>query len=434
MLENEDGELVEDENRIQMIVTTFMADLFKKQEDNEERREKRRRVLELLDKQVSGEDNAKLIQDPTRGEIEGLVENMAKGKASGLDGLTSEVPYDGRRTNPVLKKLRCSTLMTLKEGNGRWTNITQLARRRGIDLSQEDRTEVMRLQTWIDGVKLYTVKLEDSPSWRWSGEPDKWGGWKRPTKFWTKLLEGRKEDPATPGKQWGTDTTAAFWKPIWTKLGKCKTSPHIKLWVWKILHQGFFTGERALKMKVSDGVCNRCQRAEETTPHMFRHCTEVTPTWAQWSRALSSTSTTRAEEYELELLRLMISSLEVHNKDPAKLHLLAAITMNIWKDRNQAVFNHKRTRTPLQGSILEGMRTIKADMKPRGGDENWRRGLTGLSTLRNWLNAHLEARNPSTEYIAVDTPTAEDAVIPINTQRSDRTTRLDATLSREANE
>ncbi|KAL3691140.1 hypothetical protein R1sor_004791 [Riccia sorocarpa] len=43
----------------------------------------------------------------------------------------------------------------------------------------------------------------------------------------------------------------------------------------------FFTGDRANKMQVSNGRCQRCAREIETTSHLFWRCSEVWSTWAE---------------------------------------------------------------------------------------------------------------------------------------------------------
>lgn len=42
--------------------------------------------------------------------------------------------------------------------------------------------------------------------------------------------------------------------------------------MWLILHQGVWTGSKAAKVGISDGVCQRCKAATEDIPHLFYNC------------------------------------------------------------------------------------------------------------------------------------------------------------------
>ncbi|KAL3684628.1 hypothetical protein R1sor_002650 [Riccia sorocarpa] len=83
-LVNEEGATIEDEDQIKQMVSTYMANLFKRQEETATKKEKRAKILDLIDKRVSREENNRMIEEPTAEEIGKLVRTMARGKAPGL--------------------------------------------------------------------------------------------------------------------------------------------------------------------------------------------------------------------------------------------------------------------------------------------------------------------------------------------------------------
>ncbi|KAL3693009.1 hypothetical protein R1sor_006660 [Riccia sorocarpa] len=207
-------------------------------------------------------------------------------------------PFENRTLAPVLKLLRCESLMNLADGTGRWLDVKQTARQRGIYMSPEAEREAGRLQHWLQKVELSAGGLLDSKSWRWETEQEKWSGWDKPTQFWSKLMTATIPPPPQPSNSWNIRPTA----------DEDGSNP------------------RTLLEEITRGIAR-------------------------------------------------------HNHNPALPHTVAALTSNIWKDRNNRVFQNRRSQTTLYISFQEAQQTIEADMQDRGNDDNWSRGIEGLRTL-----------------------------------------------------
>lgn len=73
-------------------------------------------------------------------------------------------------------------------------------------------------------------------------------------------------------ERWGVlyDRTQWYFKftKLWAKTIPPKKSTHM----WLILHQGLWTGARALRAGIGDGMCKRCRNAQEDIHHLFMGC------------------------------------------------------------------------------------------------------------------------------------------------------------------
>lgn len=62
------------------------------------------------------------------------------------------------------------------------------------------------------------------------------------------------------------------WYFKFTKLWLPSIQPKQSVHMWLILHKGLWTGERALKLGIGNGLCPRCKRDVESLQHLFLTC------------------------------------------------------------------------------------------------------------------------------------------------------------------
>ncbi|KAL3693970.1 hypothetical protein R1sor_007621 [Riccia sorocarpa] len=291
-------------------------------------------------------------------------------------------PFNNRTFAPTLKKLRSESLMSLTDSRGEWINLHQLVDFKSIPCTPDVLTEIHRLQIWLRKVSLCQGTLQESPSWRWRSEQSKWSGWKQSTNFWTRLMMSTRPIPKQPSDAWN-------------------------------ITRG---GARALKMQVSDGICSRCLLEEETIEHLMRNCSEARGIWNQWAQIRQGTG--KGGRMEDTLLEEIIEGIKAHNRNPAKMHMVVAITTNIWMDRNQSVY--RRIRSPLRISFQEVQRTIEADMQENGSEDNWNQGIAGLETLRSWSEFENASRPCRTLAQHIDSLLEGASLVPISTQETER--------------
>ncbi|KAL3699709.1 hypothetical protein R1sor_017731 [Riccia sorocarpa] len=174
--------------------------------------------------------------------------------------------------------------------------------------------------------------------------------------------------------------------------------------------------------QVADGICQRCLGEIESIAHMFKECPEVITTWRRWEEVRQEAE--GRQRASATLLTDLIESIEEHNENPARLHTIVALTINIWADRNQLVFRNRRTRTPLHLSFQEAQKSIEADMHEGGNDDNWNRGMAGLQKLREWTESELrgrQAQSTSQQILRIlEGERARERVISVATQQTVR--------------
>ncbi|KAL3697774.1 hypothetical protein R1sor_011850 [Riccia sorocarpa] len=197
--------------------------------------------------------------------------------------------FNTRTVWPTLKKLRIGTLLDLVKPGGDWININLALETRGENVTEAQRVEIEGFQEWLNRVKLERIQLQNSTSWRWKDKPGIWKGWTLSSATWTSLLR-QKNPPEDLTSRWPQDTTILSWKDRWRLLWNKDDTLRCKVWIWRLLRKGFFTGARAVKMKVSTENCKRCQIDLESITHLFWDCREPKKLWQTLKRPAFETS------------------------------------------------------------------------------------------------------------------------------------------------
>ncbi|KAL3685968.1 hypothetical protein R1sor_003990 [Riccia sorocarpa] len=170
--------------------------------------------------------------------------------------------FNERVILPLVKKLGYKVLAHFSIAAGAWIDCNSELRRKGVPMTREQTEEVNKLQHWINHVKIGPHELHQSPSWRWGEEQD-WKGWTRRSNFWSRLLV-KEERLENLSDKWLKGGSLLTWEKRWHLLWTKGDSTRTKLWIWRTLHSCFFTEERAYKMTVSDGRCQRCNGGIES--------------------------------------------------------------------------------------------------------------------------------------------------------------------------
>ncbi|KAL2624500.1 hypothetical protein R1flu_008745 [Riccia fluitans] len=179
--------------------------------------------------------------------------------------------FNDRVVFPILRRLGVQVLINLADGAGKWVDLANRLRVKGILLNQVQSEAIGSFQEWLSTVRMEAQRLQDSASWRLKGTRVKWKGWTQSSQAWHKLISA-EETMDDLSSKWPEANYEYTWKERWKKLWGKGGAPRIKLWTWKILRRAFFTGERAKKMQVSTDPCCHCKIDEETVPHLFFNC------------------------------------------------------------------------------------------------------------------------------------------------------------------
>jgi hypothetical protein len=71
---------------------------------------------------------------------------------------------------------------------------------------------------------------------------------------------------------WEVTLEEGEWQTFWHALWQSNLTTTAKVFLWRILAQGLFTGSRAITIKIGDGRCLACPGIVKTIPHLFATC------------------------------------------------------------------------------------------------------------------------------------------------------------------
>ncbi|KAL3686811.1 hypothetical protein R1sor_013120 [Riccia sorocarpa] len=156
--------------------------------------------------------------------------------------------------------------------------------------------------------------------------------------------------------------------------------------------KGFFTGAKAIIMKVSTDNCKRCNVEIESISHLFWICREVKRGWQELRRlAFETAASFRIQE---TFLQTIDEALLNKRKGGTLTAIMAAACQQIWSDCNAQVFQNLRKRTPLLTILKVAQSEIGAALSPNASITTWEKKLKQLEELRSLLD--IANRAPAT--------------------------------------
>lgn len=112
-----------------------------------------------------------------------------------------------------------------------------------------------------------------------------------------------------------------------------------RIMVWRIIQHGFFTGSRALKFTMSNGIYPRCKGKVENVDHLFFSCNHSKSRWAEIASNLRGTN--------LGVLVVFMGMLSLFLY-LSRWWLPFGMVATFWDERNKAQFQGKWIYTPLK--------------------------------------------------------------------------------------
>ncbi|PNX55458.1 ribonuclease H [Trifolium pratense] len=182
--------------------------------------------------------------------------------------------------------------------------------------------------------------------------------------------------------------------PIWKHLWKLKIHPKHTNLIWRILNQALPVRDRLNTRGIRcDPICPRCNKALETTDHVFKQC--------DWAQAIwfGSPMSINFQSMEPTISFMDWISNVILNEETECVANIIAITYSIWRARNLLVFQEKDL--PVMNVVQQAMlnaneyRTLSivphlssstSATKSRGNDNYWTPPTNG--TLKLNVDAH----------------------------------------------
>ncbi|KAL3691247.1 hypothetical protein R1sor_004898 [Riccia sorocarpa] len=269
---------------------------------------------------------------------------------------------------PVLKKLKYTTLIHLQNCRGVWKDIQWELQNAGIETTPMQKEEINNLQRLLRKTITRVDKLQDSDSWRWEGSEAPWKGWKQPSKFWMNILS-RKEEPEDLSNKWDSQDATMQWSERWRAIWRSRGSYRSKIWLWRVLKQGFFTGERAERIGVSTDPCKRCNNEPETIQHLFWSCRKAKAVWDRLRcRAMEVGASFRIPE---SLLGTIDEALNRNQPKNPLIHIVPRILQSIWYARNKKIHEGRESCIPIEETLKAARFEVEGAGNSRSSKEYW---------------------------------------------------------------
>jgi hypothetical protein len=136
---------------------------------------------------------------------------------------------------------------------------------------------------------------------------------------------------------WEVALEEGEWRAFWQALWQSDLTTKAKVFVWRVLAQGLFTGSRAITIRIGDGCCSECPGTVETIPHLFASCPYAKSIWKLcwpllYGRNLSS-------NISPNLFKMIQEQLRKQSASTARLFLLYQSIWHLWLGRNAKLFN-----------------------------------------------------------------------------------------------
>ncbi|KAL2621007.1 hypothetical protein R1flu_001212 [Riccia fluitans] len=260
--------------------------------------------------------------------------------------------------------------------DGKWIPIARELKACGFQLNLTQMEALDTFQQWLQSVQIGPQKLENSPSWRWSGAEEKWNGWIQPSKVLHKMFTAEEVTDDLSNK-WSEGDFALTWSKRWRKLWEKGGLPQIKLWTWKLLRHAFFMGEQAAKMCVAEDTCCRFKERAETVHHLFYECRLS----QRHLHLLQDTTLEYGVSFRVPngFLETIDEALCTKKRGDPLIYILYSLTNSIWKDRNAFVFHNKQQQTPLYASLEQARIELQGSCNRNCSESCWQQGTSALA-------------------------------------------------------
>ncbi|KAL2643436.1 hypothetical protein R1flu_011023 [Riccia fluitans] len=430
-LQAEDGTEIKNEDLIMDHVLKFYTTPYAQRAITQEEVQEQSKALALLDWTVSDEENRKLLEIPEADEV------LKANTGCQLLKLGQYITYLGcrfglekseeERASDLEKKLQnklgsYKSLETPCRAFLRGTNSESKPKTSLVSWSCINKTkrngglQVRPFHTVLEVLKMRyvgrllngeisdwaTMRLENTPNWRWKSSKGSWPGWSHPVSFWHKLVEA-EDLPDDLTNKWPLGVYELTWASRWQKLWSTGATTRIKLWTWKILRRAFFTGERASTMNITDSTCCRCKEDRETVPHLFFECRHSRLRWRQ----LREATTDAQVNFHIPQGHLQIIDEAIKHKQSGNplIYILHNVTKAIWSYRNQSLF-HNGLQMMLISLLLEQTRIeIENSFNNKSTDMRWQQGICDLDDISRLLAQiqHSTCAPPTSNVLAENT-------------------------------
>jgi hypothetical protein len=185
-------------------------------------------------------------------------------------------------------------------------------------------------------------------AWNWTGYDHNHSSYRLSKKMAYDFLLVEGMDTERWNTTWHRTDTNEQWQARWAKLWASDLAYQAKIFLWRVLAKGLFTGARAMLMGHADVICKECPEELETIPHLFEHCRHARRSWQAIQQQYVLGGHLLQHSSSLSLLDLIESCLFKNPRSTATLQLVYNVLWDLWPARN----GHQFQGTPRYFSAI----------------------------------------------------------------------------------
>ncbi|KAL3692070.1 hypothetical protein R1sor_005721 [Riccia sorocarpa] len=236
--------------------------------------------------------------------------------------------------------------------------------REGVYPEEETVVRIRQLEGWVKQHVVGDGNLMDSEGWQWRTRDGEFR-WRNDTKVWVKKLQKSKNFDEEMNRRWGLEQIEGGWKERWKRLWAAKVLYRKKIWTWKILQRGLFTGSRAAEMGRDEGMCGLYPSRLETIEHVLWHCRHS----ERRRNGLRRLGIIPAGCNSV--IQWLDYALEAGQRNPSLLNVTIGFLEAIWKERNHRIFRGTRTRIPIKVLLENSLVELENFPSANSSKETW---------------------------------------------------------------
>ncbi|KAL3692981.1 hypothetical protein R1sor_006632 [Riccia sorocarpa] len=248
----------------------------------------------------------------------------------------------------LLASLQIREAIHLRDTAGRWKSLITLGFTHRRTWSRQELSAAGHWDRWLKTQIPTNKPLQQTQGWAWTNSSQNKFKWVKPASFWTKLLYKPASVTGELNRRWAIQDSESRWKERWLNVWKSKLTPRIKLWWWKLYHQGFLTGRRVAKFSRDQGICHnrrsesrnslaRVHRAEEPADIEQRSCDSLSEEDTVRSEDATDTSPRATETEQSSQSQPLHVSVDLHTHTGWEGHVVNTEreNRNYGRDRNR---------------------------------------------------------------------------------------------------
>ncbi|KAL3687076.1 hypothetical protein R1sor_013385 [Riccia sorocarpa] len=248
----------------------------------------------------------------------------------------------------------------------------------GIFLKEEEYVRLQRIEEWICAKTLVGKKLHELDGWIWKDDATPFR-WEYKTQDWIKKIWKERDFTGYLNSKWRREDSNETWNRRWRLLWVAKVSYRRKIWIWRFLQRGYFTGTRGKGWAADLRKCYWCGQADETLEHMAWECSGLR------RRKQDLKDVGLIPMAATSAMTWLDTALSSSGRDPSLLQGFGVYLAKTWEERNNLRFQNKRRRLPTLPLLKQVLIEIESFLGPRSSDRTFQLCTTAKATVAGWI-------------------------------------------------